>query len=231
MRLFKCTIGLVLFWTALVAIAQPFEEGKHYQRIDVPIAGLDDRVEVIDAFAYPCGACRNFLPHIAAWEAELPDYVDLQRRPVPLQQGWELFVLGYYTAKVMGLPESEVHPAIFRAVHEERRRFGNLADLAEVYAEYGDFSVDTFVNTAQSFAVDAAVRKNSIDLDRFGIRQTPTVIVQGKWRVSPRGFNSYEEMLAAINYLVEMEAAALGLGQVETAAPADQDVTDTANES
>jgi hypothetical protein len=47
----------------------------------------------------------------------------------------------------------------------------------------------------------------------FGIRGTPAVIVQGKWLVSPNGFSSYDEMLAAVDYLVQREADALGLGQ------------------
>lgn len=199
------------------AIAQPFEEGTHYQRIDGPGVPIEDRVEVIEAFAYPCGACRNFLPHITGWEEELPDYVDLQRRPVPLQQGWELFVLGFYTAQVMGLPFEDVHAGVFRAIHEERQRISSLDDLADIYASNGDVSAESFVNTAQSFAVDSSVRKNSTELARYGVRSTPTVIVQGKWRVSPNGFGSYEEMLTAIDFLVEREATELGLNENDSA--------------
>jgi thiol:disulfide interchange protein DsbA len=209
----------ILFLAVLLTLAganvqaQMFVEGTHYQRIDGPSAPAEDRVEVIEAFAYPCGACRNFLPHITNWEERKPDYVDFQRRPVPLQQGWEVFVLGYYTAQVMGLDMHEVHPAIFRAVHDERRRIRNLEDLAEIYAENSDNSAESFVNTAGSFAVDSHMRKNRSDLVKFGVRSTPTVIVQGKWRVSPGAFDSFDQMLAAVDYLVELEAQALDLGE------------------
>ncbi len=192
--------------------AQTFVEGTHYQRIEGPGAATDDRVEVIEAFAYPCGACRNFLPHITSWEESMPDYVDFQRRPVPLQQGWEVFVMGYYTAQVMGLDMHEVHPAIFRAVHDERRRIRNLEDLAEIYTENSDSTAESFVNTAGSFAVDSHIRKNRSDLVKYGVRSTPTMIVQGKWRINPGAFESYDQMLAAVDFLVEREAEALGLG-------------------
>ncbi len=218
-------LGTLLALIAGAAQAQPFIEGTHYQRIDGPAVAIDDRVEVIEAFAYPCGACRNFLPHITAWEETLPEYVDFQRRPVPLQQGWELFVLGYYTAQVMGLDIHEVHPAIFRAVHDERRRIRSIEDLAEIYTENNDNTAESFVNTAGSFAVDSQLRKNRSDLIRFGVRSTPTVIVQGTWRINPNAFNSYEQMLAAVDFLVAQEAERLGLtaadAEPETASQAE----------
>jgi len=208
-RTFILATALALL--AGAAQAQPFIEGTHYQRIDGPATAIEDRVEVVEAFAYPCGACRNFLPYITNWEEGMPDYVDFQRRPVPLQQGWELFVLGYYTAELMGLDIHDVHPAVFRAVHDERRRIRNIEDLAAIYAENSDATAESFVNTAGSFAVDSNLRKNRSDLIRFGVRSTPTMVVQGKWRISPNAFNSYEQMLAAVDFLVQREAEALGL--------------------
>jgi thiol:disulfide interchange protein DsbA len=216
------TLFLATLLTLLgsIAQAQPFIEGTHYQRIDGPAVAIEDRVEVVEAFAYPCGACRNFLPYITSWEEDIPDYVDFQRRPVPLQQGWELFVLGYYTAELMGLDIHDVHPAIFRAVHDERRRIRNIEDLAAIYAENSDTTAEEFVSTAGSFAVDSNLRKNRSDLIRFGVRSTPTMVVQGKWRISPNAFNSYDQMLAAVDFLVEREAEALGL--LETAGAEDE---------
>ena len=191
-------------------LAQPFEEGTHYQRIGVAVNAPEDKVEVIEAFAYPCPACRNFSPLISRWEHAAPEFVDFQRLPVPLQRGWELFALGYYTAEVMGVDSDEAHGAVFKALHEDRKRIRGIEDIAEIYSQF-NVSAESFVNTAQSFAVDARMRKNRSDVGRFGIRQTPTVIVQGKWRLTPRSFESFDEMLSAIDYLVAMEAEELGL--------------------
>lgn len=192
------------------AIAQEFQEGEHYQRIGSPVAAPDDRVVVTDGFAYPCGACRRFLPYVTTWTENAPDYVEVEHLPIALNPGWELFVRAYYTAEVMGIAE-ETHEAMFKAVHDERRQFRSFQDIADFYGEHG-VDAESFSNTAQSFAVDARLRQNRNDVRTFGIRGTPAVIVQGKWRVSPNGFGSYEEMLAAVDYLVEREAEALGLG-------------------
>lgn len=191
------------------AVAGPFEEGEHYQRIGTPVSVPDDRVQVIEAFAYPCPACRNFLPHITGWESDAADYVEFSRLPVGLQPGWDVFARAYYTAEVMGLGH-EAHEAVFQALHDEGRQFNSFDDVAQVYADIG-VDKEGFLNTAESFAVDSRMRQNRNDVRRYGVRSTPTMIVQGKWRLSPNGFNSYNEMLQAVDYLVEREAETLGL--------------------
>jgi thiol:disulfide interchange protein DsbA len=201
-------------------LAQEFQEGQHFQRIGNPVATPDDKVVVTDGFAYPCGACRRFLPYVGSWADNAPDYVEVEHLPIALQPGWELFVRGYYTALVMGVAE-ETHEAMFKAVHDERRQFRSFEDIAEFYAEHGVES-ESFVNTSQSFAVDAKMRQNRNDVRTFGIRGTPAVIVQGKWRVSPNGFSSYDEMLSAVDYLVEREAEALGLTGASEAAQTEE---------
>ncbi len=193
---------------------QAFDEGVHFERIGSPVEARTDRVEVVEAFAYPCPACYTFHPIIERWAAEAPDHVHFSRLPIALQRGWDLFALAYYTADVMNIDEA-AHAAVFRAIHDERRRIRNFEDIAAIY---GDFGVDPaeFMATAESFAVDARMRRNRADVTRFGIRQTPTMIVQGKWRVVPGAFASYQEMLDAVDFLVAREAELL-------ADPADED--------
>ncbi|MCC5864805.1 MAG: thiol:disulfide interchange protein DsbA/DsbL [Wenzhouxiangella sp.] len=194
---------------ALPVAAQNFEEGRHYQRIGTPAATPDDRVQVIEAFAYPCPACRAFHPIVARWESNVPEHVEFSRLPIALQRGWDLFARAYYTAKVLGLGE-DAHEAVFKVLHDERRAIRNFEDIAAIYADFG-VETSTFINTSQSFAVESHMGRNRTDVARFGIRQTPTMVVQGKWLLSPGNFESYQQMLDAVDYLVAREAEALGL--------------------
>lgn len=205
-------LGLIV-GLATVAWAQPFEEGTHFHAIGSPTAAPTDHVEVVEAFAYPCPACRNFMPIISEWATGLPDYVKLSHLPVGLQPGWEVFARVYYTAEVLGLGQ-DAHEAMFRAVHDERRQFQSLEDVAGVYTPFG-VDVEEFVNTSQSFAVDGRMRSNRNDIMQFGIRGTPTMIVQQKWRLSPSDFSSYQELLAAVDFLIAREAEELQI-EVET---------------
>lgn len=213
MRKFAPLTALAAVFLTGLAFGQDFQEGQHYERIGSPVNTPDDRVVVTDGFAYPCPACRRFMPYLDSWEEELPDYVELEHLPIALKRGWDLFARAYYTAAVMGMAD-ETHEAMFRALHDEQRKFRSFEDIADFYAEHG-VDAERFINTAQSFAVDARMRQNRNDVRTFGIRGTPAVIVQGKWRVSPNGFSSYDEMLAAVDYLVEREAEALDLGSGE----------------
>lgn len=205
---FPMLIGTLMLATfSGSTLASEFEQGRHFHAIGSPTSPPTDRVEVVEAFAYPCPACNSFLPIINRWAEQLPDDVTLSHLPVGLQPGWDVFARVYYTADVLGLG-AEAHEAMFRALHEERRQFRSIEDIAEVYTEF-DVDVEEFVSTSQSFAVDGRMRRNRNEVMRFGVRGTPSMIVQGKWRLSPTDFNSYEQMLAAVDYLVERELAAL----------------------
>ncbi len=207
-KFFPMLIGTLMLATfSSSTIASEFEEGRHFHAVGSPVSPPDDRVEVIEAFAYPCPACRSFLPIINRWAEELPDNVTLSHLPVGLQPGWEVFARVYYTADVLGLGK-EAHEAMFVALHDERRQFRSIEDIAEVYTAF-DVDAEEFVSTSQSFAVDGRMRRNRNEIMRFGVRGTPSMIVQGKWRLSPTDFNSYEQMLAAVDYLIERELAAL----------------------
>ncbi|QKK03790.1 MAG: thiol:disulfide interchange protein DsbA/DsbL [Pseudomonadota bacterium] len=211
MRYYSTAVFAALVLVSTSLAAQPFQEGRHFDRVGTPTVTPEDRVVVTDAFAYPCPACRRFLPVMEAWKADQPDYVEVQRLPVALQPGWDLFARAFYTAEVMGLLDDS-HEALFKAVHDERRSMRSFDDIAGFYEQYG-VSASSFKNTAQSFAVDASMRQNRNEVRGFGVRGTPTVVVQGKWRVSPSGFNSYDEMMEVVDYLVAREAEALGLGE------------------
>lgn len=205
-RIFQLLAGaLALAALSGPVAAQNFEEGRHFHAIGSPLGAPGDRVEVVEAFAYPCPACRAFLPIVNNWSQSLPEHVQLVHMPVPLQPGWEVFARVYYTAEVLGLGH-EAHEAMFRALHDERRQFRSIEDIAEVYVPFG-IEVDQFVSTSQSFAVDNRMRRSRNEIMRFGVRGTPTVVVQGKWRLSPSDFSSYEEMLSAVDYLVAREWA------------------------
>ena len=200
------------------ALAQPYQEGQHYYAIEGASNTPQDKVVVTEAFAYPCPACRNFLPVITAWADDAPDYVEVEKLPVALRPSWAPFARAYYTAQVMGLG-ADAHEKTFRALHDERQPITSMEDIGRLYEAYG-VSADEFVSMSESFAVESQMGRNRTEVRRFGIRGTPSVIIQGKWRMNLRAFDSYGEMMLAVDELVAREAAELGLaGPGDTSAP------------
>ena len=97
-------------------------------------------------------------------------------------------------------------PALFEALHDERRSIRTLSDLAEFHSRFG-VEADQFESTAGSFPVEAAMRKGRAELGKWGIRSTPTLVINGKWRVSPQRGSTFEDMLAVADFLIERERA------------------------
>ncbi|NKI35287.1 thiol:disulfide interchange protein DsbA/DsbL [Wenzhouxiangella sp. XN79A] len=182
-----------------------FQEGTHYERIDGPATADDDVIEVVEVFSYMCPHCRNFQPYVTPWEKDLPEGVTFRRVPVSFNRSWEPFARAYVTADVLDISDQS-HDALFTAIHDERRPFRTIEDLAEFHSQFG---VETaqFESTAESFPVEAAMRKSVADLGKWGVRSTPTLVIDGKWRVSPRRGGTFEEMLEVADYLIERERA------------------------
>lgn len=201
-----------------LAQAQPFEEGRHYFAIEAMSNTPTDKVLITEAFAYPCPACRAFLPVMHDWAQNAPDYVEVERLPIVLRPAWEPFARAYYTAQVMGL-DSEAHEATFKALHDERRPIRSMEDIGALYEPFG-IDAQSFVATSQSFAVESQMGRNRTEVRRFGIRSTPNVIIQGKWRMNLNEFSSYQEMMRAVDMLVAQEAELLGINtEAESVTP------------
>lgn len=216
------TLSLLLVATTL-AWAQPtrFQEGMHYERIESPAEPeADGVVEVVEVFGYPCPHCYNFQPHVEEWVANQPDHVEYRRMPVVFQRAWEPFARAFYTARELEVLEAG-HRDLFNAIHEEGRPLRSISDLAGFWSDYG-VTAEEFEKTAGSFSVDASLRKGNAQAGKWGIRGTPTMIVDGKWRVSARRGGSYEEMLQVVDYLVGMDAP-------ETAGAADSPSAEDGN--
>ena len=206
-RIFQMVVMALVLAPSLV-LAQ-YEEGRHYIALEAPTNVPTDRVVVTEAFAYPCPACRNFLPIMSAWAENAPSYVEVERLPIVLRPSWEPFARAYYTAQAMGL-DHDAHEATFKALHDERQPIRSMRDIGVLYEPFG-VDADEFVGMSESFAVESQMGKNRTEVRRYGIRGTPSVIVQGKWRMNLNEFGSYQEMMQAVDELVAREAALLDL--------------------
>ncbi len=219
---FKLSIGAALLLVCGLLHAQtgPFQEGVHYFEIDqAPVQR--DSVEVTEAFSYLCTHCATFEPYMQSWKGRMPENVVLKRISVGFgRRAWELYARGYVTATLMGIEEPS-HPAMMDAIWKENRQMRSLADLAEFYAQFG-VDKDAFIATAQSFNVDTQMRREQRQIQIYGVTGTPSMIVNGRYRVSSsQQVRGFEEMLAVVDYLVDKELAALGAGQTAEVATAD----------
>lgn len=206
--MFKTLMGAVLAMTLSFTVnAAEFEAGKHYIEIPTPVKTEDaSKVEVTEMFGYPCPHCNSFEPMLNAWHKSQADDVDFKRIPVVFGRSWEPLARAYYTAELLNAVE-QTHQGMFDAVHLHRKRFKDMNDLADYYADMG---VDKakFEKVFNSFAVNMKLNQGDSKARGYQVDGVPSMVVNGKYRVTAGTAGGQKEMLDVVNYLIEKERAA-----------------------
>ena len=179
-------------------------QGTDYFLIDTPDQPSGSKVPVVEVFGYGCPHCNAFQPTLSAWETKQPADVEFSYLPAAFGPGsphcWDEFAHAFYTGQAMGVPLSKSHDGIYKAVWDQHRFNGECSVIPSLYAGYG-VDPKTFASTMQSFAVNAKVAAAHDQEMRWGVDGTPTVVVDGKYRVleTPAGTAAF---LHAIDWLI-----------------------------
>ena len=206
--LFKCLFAVMM--AAVLASTQvyAFDEGIDYKLL--PKAQPTEtgaRVEVLELFWYGCPHCYHLEPAVDRWLATQPDYVAFRRMPAVLGASWIPLARAYYAAEVMGVLD-RVHVPLFEALHKNRRRLGDEAEIADWFAGQG-VDREEFLKAYRSFIVDMNVRRAQQFGTRLGLEGVPTFLVNGKFLTSPSMTGGSERMFQVVNHLTAMEAGQL----------------------
>ena len=182
----------------------PYLEGKHYFEIKQAAApSSGNAVEVIVVFSYLCSHCNTLEPYVEAWVKKQDDNVRMSRMHVNFGGASEMYARAYIVSEMTGVAEQS-HPALMKAIWQERKRFRNVDQLAEFYTQFG-LEKERFMANFQSFAADSQLRRVERDTQIFGVTGTPSIIVNRKYRV-PNTTYVWE----VVDYLVAKETAAAG---------------------
>lgn len=199
------TLSLSLF--ASSSWAQEYRAGEDYFELPFPVkTGSVDRVEVVEAFGYPCPHCNSFEPLLEHWRKQQADDVEFVGLPVVFGRSWEPLARAYYVAELSGKVE-QTHQAMFDAIHIERKRFPDVDALAEFYSPLG-IEKSEFTKLYDSFAVNMKLKQGESKLRGYEITGVPAMVVNGKYRVTAASAGSHQKMLEVVDYLVERERTA-----------------------
>jgi thiol:disulfide interchange protein DsbA len=209
-----------------VHAAPQWAEGTHYFRIlpAQPTPAAEGKVAVTDAFSYGCPACNQFLPVIKKLESSLPPDAELTRVPAsfnPAEQ-WPMFQRAYYAAKALNLDE-QTHLAMFNAVwttgelavvDRQTRRLKSppprIEDVAKFYARNSDVTEEQFLDAAESFEVAMEMKGADHWIKACGVDRTPSIVVNGKYRLHVQSAGGTDELIELVNWLVAQESTAAG---------------------
>jgi thiol:disulfide interchange protein DsbA len=200
-------------------------EGVHYFAI-LPArpTGLPaGKIEVTEIFSYACPGCNRFYPIMDRLISGLPanaviDYLPAGFRP---DEDWPIFQRAYLVAKELGVAD-RTHDAMFDAVWKSgelavydqklqraKRPAPQLSDVAKFYERMAGIKPETFMATAGSFGIDAKVRQTDDLIAAYGVAETPTLIVNGKYRLNPVSAGGDYETVELVKWLVQRESSAI----------------------
>jgi thiol:disulfide interchange protein DsbA len=168
-----------------------------------PYAPLQGKIEVVEVFAYWCGACAQFEPLVAAWKARQPSDVRFTYVPAVFSPQ-DNYPRAFFAAESAGILQ-RTHGPLFSAIHLERslRQNASVDDIAAFYGKHGA-DPGQIKSTMQSFAVEARLNQARQFAVRSGIDATPTLVVNGKYRIRGR---SLEDNLRIADQLIARERA------------------------
>ena len=164
-------------------------------------------VEVVEVFWFGCPHCYRFLTYMEAFKKELPEYVRLRRMPAVFGEHWIPHARAFYAAQLLGV-ESRIYRPFYEAIHDEGRVLSTRDALVAFFEELG-VDGEEFGSVYDSFAVESLLRKSITMQGRYGVRGTPSVVVNGKYRTSGRIAGGYDNVIRVIRALAERERALL----------------------
>jgi thiol:disulfide interchange protein DsbA len=219
---------------ASAAFSPGWAQGIHYfliqpAHLPSPTAVALGKIEVTEVFSYACAACDRFFPTIDKLRAALPSNAEMTFVPAAFNQAedWPMFQRAYYAAQVLGV-DQKTHDALFDAIWKtgelsildpgtERLKVPtpSIQDAADWYSRTADVAAQTFVNTAASVDVESKMREANEFIRRAEVDQTPTLIVNGKYRLTPGSAcaadsgcpDAEQRVIDLVLYLVQEESA------------------------
>jgi thiol:disulfide interchange protein DsbA len=224
MKLIKsaaCAVALTVAASMSGHAAQAWTEGVNYfliQPARTPTVPAG-KVEVTEVFSYACPACNIFQPTMHKLKQAMPANVVVDYLPAAFNtaEDWPMFQLAYVTAQLLGV-DQQTHDAMFDAVWKGgdlsitdssrglKTRMPTIEDAAKFYSQHAGVPVDKFLATSKSFSADLKVRTDQELMVAYKVDRTPTIIVNGKYRLHVESAGGTDQLIDLVKYLVAKES-------------------------
>ena len=129
-----------------------------------------------------------------------------------------MFQRAYVTAQMLGIADT-THEAMFDAVWKTgdlaiidqgtgqlKARLPTIEDAARFYNRTAGVSVADFVAAAKSMGADTQIGQADDMLARYRVSATPTMIINGRYRLDVPSAGGPEELVELVKWLVAKES-------------------------
>src|SRR5258708_10945207 len=128
-------------------------------------------------------------------------------------EDWPMFQLAYVTAQILGV-DQQTHDAMFDAVWKGgdlsitdpsralKSRMPSIEDAAKFYSQHAGVPVEKFIATSKSFSADLKVRTAQDLIMGYKVDRTPTIVVNGKYRLHVESAGGTGQLVPFVTYPV-----------------------------
>lgn len=201
-------LGLIFLCMAVPVFAAEFQQGVHYQKIETGQAvnsavKKGQPVRVTEMFWYGCQTCFIIQADMQRWLQEQGLSVKYEAVPAVTDDNMLLLARVHYAAQALGVSD-KLHQLLFRAIHQHRRKLDTEQAVQTFFAEQG-VNAARFNKALNSRFVNSKIRRSQSLAQRYGIRGTPTIIINGRYRVDASMVNSAAQLVEVVAYLVAQQ--------------------------
>ena len=183
---------------------EQFREGVHYELVDNPTTVRDpSKIEVAEVFWFGCNHCYALEPYIARWKKDMSSDVAFLKSPATWNEMLKTHANIYYTAKALVI-EQQFVPAAFNTIQNEGRMLTGGTEL-EYYFKGFDIERDKYKAVSTSFGVRNAVDQADKKMKQWQVTGVPSLIVNGKYRVSASRSVRTDQLFDVVDFLIEKE--------------------------
>lgn len=194
----------------LPSLAQPYMPGTPRPGTDYEVLPTAQatygkgKIEVAEVFSYGCIHCFHFQPLVNTWKKSMPADVRWEYVPAAFGGPHDNFARAFFAAQILGI-QQKTHDAVFKAIFTDRQiKSASPEELADLYARLGANRAKFLSTMAGAETAARFARAKDFSL-RTGISGTPTIVVNGKYRVDGNNPAGLEGVFKTVDFLIARE--------------------------
>ncbi len=190
-RFLQSSLQVLVLLFASLAGSAAFAQAAPREGVDFrlvrptqPTEAPAGKVEAIEFFGYWCPHCNDFEPTMSDWAKRNEGKVQMVYVPIAFNASMANLQKLYYALDALG-KEKELRRKVFSAIHVDHS-LAPTADLGQIaeWVEKNGIDKKRFIDTANSFTVQAKVNRANQIAQAYGVDAVPLLGIAGKYLVS-----------------------------------------------
>ena len=175
------------------------ETNAKFVNVNPPQPTEPGKIEVLEFFSYGCPHCAVLEPMVQTWRKTLPSDVAFYGVPVAFNAGMKPLQYLYYALDAVG--RSDLHPLVFKAIHDDKKRIFTEPAIVDWVASQG-VDKTQFQAAFNSFGVQSKAQRADQLAKAYGLQGTPSIAVAGRFMTSPSEAGGYQQTVDEANRLI-----------------------------